>query len=163
MKSRGIFWTEPVLGFTVFQWPIAGDGKKHESQREKYQAKRKRSGILGNSCLGRQADIWAPCTRALCGLHALCHGFTVEWTSYPIALHFLWGHLPSESHVFSPSILACSASLISQGNCPWEHKVGALTKLWKWPRVSPFASAIPLSAWALCDPMKVSNVTEKLY
>lgn len=30
MKSRGIFWGKTVVGFAVLQWPIAGDGRKHE-------------------------------------------------------------------------------------------------------------------------------------
>lgn len=101
------------------------------------------------------------------------------WESRLVCVHCVWGscvakvpfgnfiscptafHIPSELGVFSPSTLACSGCLILQGNYPWEHKVGALIKLWLCPGISSFAGAP--SVWVLCEPLKVSSVTKKLH
>lgn len=58
-------------------------------RKETWETRRKRSGTLGNSYWGRQADVCASFPRALNGVHAFCHGFTVgvNFISYSTAFH----------------------------------------------------------------------------
>lgn len=57
-------------------------------RKETWEKRRKRSGTLGNSYWGRQADVCASCPRALHGVHALCHGFTTSpWSELHILSH----------------------------------------------------------------------------
>ena len=150
MKSRGILWIKAVLGFTVFQWLSAGDRRKHERQRE-------RSGILGNRLM------FVDCAQGPCvaGLH---FAMVSLWTELRILSHTAF-HM-GMSPIWTGCLLILHPGLLSKSDFTGVLSLRAWStsslKLLKWPPVSPFAGAVPLSAWALCDPIKVSNMIETL-